>query len=206
MAKNHDKSQISTIIIACGAIAKEVKILIKQLPQSNSVMLSCLPAILHNRPNLIPDRLDKAIQKFQALYPKAKILIAYADCGTGGKIASLCKKYSIPYIDSPHCYSFFASKSAFEKISNDDIHSFYLTDYLARHFERLVIQGLGIDKNPQLKDIIFKNYNRIVYLAQNPTPELEERAKQAAKTLNLSFIRINTGYGELQDFIHTQHE
>ncbi len=205
MKTSHQPPKNQTCIVACGALAKEIKILISQLPNADSFHLTCLPAILHNHPDKIPPLLDEKLHKISQSKKYSQILVAYADCGTGGRIAKVCEKYHVPWIQSPHCYAFFATHDTFDTISQQEIGSFYLTDYLVSHFDRLIIQGLGIDTHPQLRDTFFKHYVQLVYLAQNPTPSLEKKAQEAAKKLKLSYAMHVTGYGDLAHFIQQEH-
>ena len=189
-------------IVACGALAHEVKFIISSLPKAANVKFVCLPAILHNYPHLIGQKLEKKILQLQPKFDR--ILVAYGDCGSGGEIEKVCNKYGASFIHSPHCYAFFATDATFETIQAKEIGTFYLTDFLAKHFYRLVIQGMGIDKHPELQEILFGNYKRLVYLAQQPTPALEQKAKDAAALLHLDYEYIYTGYGDLSAFLERE--
>jgi hypothetical protein len=178
------------LIIGCGAIAHEINEIIK-LNDWNNVRLKCLNADLHNTPKKLPKKIKEIIDSSFQEY--SKIFLAYADCGTGGLIDSMLKDYDIERLEGAHCYEFYAGSKLFKDLSNREIGTFYLTDFLVKNFERLIIDGLGLSKHPSLKDEYFKNYKKIVYLAQKHNDDLELKAKDCADYLNLEFSIHYTG-------------
>lgn len=180
------------LVIGCGALAREILALIEANGLSH-VDLTCLPAIWHNTPAKIAPGIEDLIQKHRDDYES--IFVAYADCGTGGDIAKVCDRHGIEMIAGPHCYSFFDGNDTFAK--RDEITAFYLTDFLTRQFEAFVIKPLGLDRHPELRDIYFGNYERLIYLAQTDDPALDDKARAAAETLGLAYERRFTGYGDL---------
>lgn len=185
-----------TLVIACGALAREILTLIERGGHRH-LSLTCLPAILHARPDRIPAALEAAILKHRADYDR--ILVAYGDCGTGGQLFDLCERLGVEFIPSPHCYAFFEGTDRFT--ARGEVTSFYLTDFLARQFDAFVIRALGLDRFPDLRDDYFGNYEKLVYLAQTDDPELTAQAQAAADRLGLAFERRFTGYGELGGFL-----
>ena len=184
------------LVIACGALAKEI-LEIVSLSKLEHITVECLPARFHNEPDLITDavkgRIDRARERgFD------RILIGYADCGTGGHLDHLCRSEGVEMLEGPHCYQFFAGAGAFSAMHEDQLGTLYLTDFFARHFERLIWHGLGIADHPELLDMYFANYTRVMYLAQTDNPELEQMAREAANRLGLTFEKTVTGYGELE--------
>jgi len=188
----------STLLIACGALAREV-IALKQAHGWDSLDITCLPAIWHNRPNLIPDGVRRKIRAGRKTHER--ILVAYGDCGTGGELDRVLTEEGVERIDGPHCYQFYTGTVDFEALMEQDPTCFFLTDYMVRHFDRLIIQGLGIDRHPELRDEYFGNYTRLIYLAQIEDPKLKQKAEAAAARLGLAFEYRLTAYGELDDFI-----
>ena len=186
------------LVIACGALAHEITALIK-LNNWQHITLTCLPAIWHIHPEKISDGVEKLYLKHCNDYQT--ILIAYADCGTGGGLQRTCDRLGIPMIEGPHCYSFFQGNAAFATQSEDEITTFYLTDFLARQFEAFVIKPLGLDRHPQLRDDYFGHYEKLVYMAQTEDAELDVAAREAAKYLGLEYEKRDTGYGDLQGFL-----
>jgi len=184
---------MQTLIIACGALAREVLALIK-LNGWQHMELICLPADLHLRPEKIPDAVEAAVEAAHGKYER--IFVAYADCGTGGLLAARCEKLGVEMISGPHCYSFFEGNEAFA--ARGEITSFYLTDFLARQFEAFVWKPMGLDRHPELRDMYFGNYEKLVYLAQTEDAGLTKAAKLAAAQLGLDFERRFTGYGDLE--------
>lgn len=182
-------------VIACGAIAREI-LAICEAGGLEHIDLSCLPAILHNSPNEIPARVEQEIIAAKESGIE-NIFIAYADCGTGGLLDNICEKYGVERIAGPHCYSFFSGDEAFAAQGDDAMRSFYLTDFLARQFTSFVVKPLGLDRYPQLRDMYFGHYEKLVYLVQDEDPELDKKAQEAAEFLGLKFERRYTGYGDL---------
>ena len=161
--------------------------------------VDCLPAALHNTPDRIPAEVERRLDAVRGDHDR--ILLGYADCGTGGLLDDLCRREGIERLPGAHCYQFFAGRDRFAAINDDDPTAFYLTDYLARHFERLIMGGLGIETHPELRDLYFGNYTKVVYLAQTDDPDIEALAVAAAETLGLAYERIDTGYGELEETV-----
>jgi hypothetical protein len=180
----------SVLVIACGALAREIKAL-KRLGGWDHVTVRCLPSELHNTPDKIPAAIREQLEEADGQFDER--FVAYADCGTGGRLDSLCAEFGVERLPGAHCYEFFAGADRFAELHDEEPGTFYLTDFLVRHFDRLVFQGLGIDRHPELLPIYFGNYRRVVYLAQTPSKELEEKAEGCAKTLGLDFEIVYTG-------------
>ncbi|MBK5269318.1 MAG: DUF1638 domain-containing protein [Acidimicrobiia bacterium] len=184
------------LILACGALAREYLDLIERNGWNN-VTLECLPAKLHNTPKLITDavreRLDRAEGSFDS------ILIGYADCGTGGQLDVLVDERGLKRLPGAHCYEFFATSAIFANLHDAEPGTLYLTDYLAKHFDRLIWEALGLDRWPELRDQYFGNYTRLMYLSQTDDPAIYSTAQQAAVRLGLDFAHLPTGYGDMAD-------
>lgn len=187
-------------VIACGAIAREILAIVR-IDGLDHIDLHCLPAIYHSYPQKIPPALEEAIGDARARGFE-KIFIGYADCGTGGDIDRICEREGIERLSGPHCYSFFTGNEAFSA-NEDDITSFFLTDFLARQFEAFVIVPLGLDRHPELRDMYFGNYRKVVYLSQEEDPALQAKAKEAAAYLGLDYEYRFTGYGDLARELRT---
>jgi hypothetical protein len=180
------------LIVGCGALANELVALTRHLP---NVDITCLPATLHNRPGGIPAAVRDRIRRRRAGYDR--VFVAYADCGTGGLLDPVIAEEGVERLAGAHCYEFYAGREAFEQLSAEEVGTFYLTDFLARNFDRLVIGALGLDRHPELREAYFGNYRRLVYLAQTDDPALVRAARRAARRLGLTFEHRQTGYGEL---------
>lgn len=187
-----------TLLIACGALAREVSALIK-LHGWGHMSVQCLPAHLHNRPGEIPDRMRDKIRALRDGYDR--VLILYGDCGTGGGIDKVVKEEGVTRIGGNHCYEFYSGAAEFAELANQELGTFYLTDFLARNFERLVIEGMGIDRHPQLAGTYFKNYRRLVHLAQTEDAEVKALGEAAAERLGLDYEYRFTGLGGLESFL-----
>ncbi len=187
-----------TLVIACGALANELLAVIR-LNGLDHLTVTCLPAILHNRPAEIPGAVRRKIRANRAQF--AEILCLYGDCGTGGKLDEMLLEEGVERIPGAHCYEFFTQKPDFDALMEEELGTFFLTDYLARHFDRLIIKGLGLDRFPQLRDTYFGHYTRLVYLAQTQDTALESRARSAAATLALRFEIRPTGYGDIPAYL-----
>ncbi len=180
------------LVIACGALAREILDL-TAVNGWDHIDLHCLPAILHNHPDRIPDSVAAAVTERRADYQS--VFIAYADCGTGGVLQALANRLGVAMLDGPHCYSFFEGNAAFA--ARDEMTAFYLTDFLVRQFDAFVWRPLGLDRYPQLRDTYFGNYQTLVYQAQTDDPALTAKARDCAARLGLAFERRFTGYGDL---------
>ena len=187
-----------TLFITCGAIAREV-IAIKTLNKFSNVEVSCLPASWHNSPEKITPAIKKKIRAAKTKF--ARIFVLYGDCGTGGELDKLIEEEGVTRIPGPHCYEFFMGREEFEEAHADEPGCFYLTDYLARHFDRVVVKGLGLDRFPELLFEYFKNYKKLIYIAQTDDSSLELKARKAAGRLGLQYERRIRGYGELGKFM-----
>jgi len=184
----------ATLVIACGALAREIAAL-RRLNGWELLDVHCLPAELHNRPERIAPAVAAEIRARRADY--AHVFVAYADCGTQGALDSLLQQEGIERLPGAHCYEFFAGAQAFAALHEAEPGTFYLTDFLLKNFERLVVRPLGLDRHPELKDEYFRNYRRLVYLAQVEQPESIARARAIAERLGFAFEYRRTGYGEL---------
>jgi len=181
-------------VLACGAIAREVLTLI-ELNDWTHVDLRCLPAQLHSRPERIPAAVDAKLTELAGRYER--VFVAYADCGTGGALDPVLERHGVERLPGAHCYGFLAGNDAWDAMQDEEPATFYLTDFLARHFDALVVRALKLDTHPELLSLMFGNYRRLVYLAQTDDPELDRRAEEAAEFLGLDYERVRTGYGEL---------
>jgi len=186
------KGQGRILLLACGALAREILDLI-HINSWSHIDLQCLPAILHNHPERIPDAVEQAVIKHRDAYED--IFVVYADCGTGGMLQSTCDRLGLSMLAGPHCYSFFEGNAAFA--AKEEVTCFYLTDFLVRQFDAFVVKPLGLDRHPDLRDMYFGNYTTLVYQAQTDDPTLTAQARKHAQTLGLSFERRFTGYGDL---------
>ena len=182
------------LIIACGALARELFDVLAANELRN-VSVTCLPASFHNEPDRIPEAVRARIREARDSYDT--ILVGYADCGTGGLLDRVCAEEGVDRLPGAHCYELFAGREAFAALHEREPGTFYLTDYLAKHFDRLVIAGLGLDRHPELAEAYFGNYRRLVYLAQTDDPDREAAARAAADRLGLAFELRRTGYGDL---------
>jgi hypothetical protein len=175
-------------VIACGAIAREI-ITICRANGLKHIDLVCLPAIWHVYPEKIAPAMREAISDARRE--------GYAECGTQGQLDKICAEEGIERIGGPHCYSFFTGNQEFAANTDTEFTAFYLTDLLARQFEAFVIEPLKLDKHPELIEMVFGNYTKIVYLAQTEDSELQKKAKWAADYLGLAYEYRFTGYGDL---------
>lgn len=182
------------LVIACGAIAREL-IDVARLHHLEDVEVTALPAELHNRPQEIPARVRERIDAARGRYDR--IVVGYADCGTGGLLDRVCEEEGVTRLPGAHCYELFAGRQAFADLQDDEPGTFYLTDYLVRHVDPLIFDGLGIAAHPELLSVYFGNYRRVVYLAQTDDPDLDRRARDAAGRLGLAYERRLVGTGEL---------
>src|SRR5262245_11281936 len=183
------------LVIACGMIAREV-LAAKQQLGLDHLELTCLPAEFHYYPNRIPPAMDAAIVRAKAEGYR-HIFVGYADCGTGGLLDKVCEKHGVDRIEGPHCFAFYQGNAAFRARGDEDMSSFYMTDFLCRQFDAFFLKPLGLDRHPELAADYFGNYEKLVYLAQTNDPQLDRVAEDAARMLGLAYERRFTGYGDL---------
>ena len=189
-----ERSGGRVLLIACGALAREI-LAVNKANGWTHMDLTCLPAINHNHPERICDGVRSAFSTHRKDYER--IYVVYADCGTGGRLRTLCDELGIEMVEGPHCYSFFEGNEEFRHRTEHEMTAFYLTDFLVRQFDAFVWKPLGLDRHPELRDMYFGNYDRLVYQAQTNDPELDAKAAACAKRLDLEYERRFTGYGDL---------
>ena len=193
-ARRRGAARGTALVIGCGALARELVEVTATLP---GVDVACLSPDLHNRPGGIPGAVRARIHEARR-DGYEQIFVAYADCGTGGLLDPVLASEGVERLPGAHCYEFFAGSPTFEAMAADEPGTFWLTDFLARNFERLVIRGLGIDRHPELEAVYFNHYKRVVYLSQTDDPDLLAMARRAAERLGLAFEHRPTGIAGLQ--------
>ena len=189
-----------TLVIACGALAREIAAL-RRANQWSTLDVRCLPAELHNRPERIAPAVREVVREERAHY--AEILVAYGECGTGGELDRVLAEEGVERLPGAHCYEFFATPQVFAQLCEAEPGTFYLTDFLLRHFERLVVRSLGLDRHPELAGEYFRHYKRLVYLAQCEIPGNVARARAIAASFGFAFEHRVTGYGQLGTRLRT---
>lgn len=182
-------------VIACGMIAREVLAVNAQLGFDH-IDLKCLPADFHHHPEKIAPAMETAILAARE-EGYDHIFAGYADCGTGGELDKVCDKYGVERIEGPHCFAFYMGNRAFDQAGDDYLTTFFITDFLARHFDTFMKRPLGLDRYPELLPMYFGHYTRALYLAQTEDSELEKKAREAAAFLGLTYEYRFTGYGDL---------
>ncbi|MGP9789319.1 DUF1638 domain-containing protein [Roseinatronobacter sp. NSM] len=182
------------LLLACGALAREI-LALKAANGWAHMDLLCLPANLHLWPDRIPDAVEKAVFQHRGQYET--IFVVYADCGTGGLLQARCDALGVQMVPGPHCYAFFDGVDAFATRAEQEMTAFYLTDFLVRQFDAFVWNPMGFDRHPELIQMMFGNYTKLIYQAQTDDPALDAKAQEAARRLGLAYERRYTGYGDL---------
>lgn len=190
------------LVLACGALVAELRAVLAANELTDAVDVHYLPANLHNRPEQIVPSLRMLIGEHIVDEPERPVLLGYADCGTGGHIDALIAEMpQLRRLPGAHCYEFFAGAELFAALHDDQPGTFYLTDFLAKHFDALVWQGLGLDRHPELRPMYFDNYTRVVLLSQATDEALIEAGRQAADRLGLVFEHRHVGLGPFADAV-----
>ena len=184
-----------TLVVACGALAREL-LQVVEINGLDHVDVECLPASYHNTPDVIPDAVAERVRSASDRYER--IFVGYGDCGTGGRLDAVCAELGVERLPGDHCYEFLTGGAAFTELHAEELGTFFLTDYLVKHFDRLVVRAFWLDTHPELRSQVFANYRRLVYLAQTDDPDLVERARAAAARLELDFELRRTGLGDLE--------
>jgi hypothetical protein len=182
------------LLIACGALAHEI-LALKSANGWDHLDLQCLPAKLHLYPEKIIPAVEAAVHEHRAAYHG--IFVVYADCGTGGLLLEKCKELGVEMVAGPHCYSFFEGNAVFAERAETEFTAFYLTDFLVRQFDAFVWRPMGLDRHPELRDMYFRHYEKLVYQAQTNDAALDAKAADCAARLGLAYERRFTGYGDL---------
>lgn len=179
-------------VLACGALVRELRAVLEHDGLTDAVELAFLPAPLHNRPERIVPAIEARLAEVD---PARPIFLGYADCGTGGLLDAWIEntERDVTRLPGSHCYEFFAGAERFAELHEEEFGTFYLTDFLARHFDALVWEGFGIAQHPELREMYFGNYRRVVLLSQTDDPVVVEFAKAAAAKLELEFVHEHTG-------------
>jgi hypothetical protein len=180
----------SVLVLACGALAREL-LALKRLGGWDRVAIECLPSNLHNTPRQIPGAVRAKLERAKDRYDE--VFVAYTDCGTGGRLDAVLEEYGVERLPGAHCYEFYAGAERFAAVNDVESGTFYLTDFMVRQFDAIVIRGLGLDRHPQLRSVYFENYRRVVYLAQTDSPKLVAEARGCAEKLGLEFETCFTG-------------
>jgi hypothetical protein len=190
-----DAAQPRLVIVGCGALARELLALTAGIP---GVRVEAVDAKLHMRPQKIAEAVAAKVEVVRERFGRdVRIFVGYADCGTGGALDAYLEREGIERIEGAHCFEFYAGATTYEALQEEEVGTFYLTDFLARQFDSIIVAGLGLDRHPELRDAYFGNYRRLIYLAQTDDDELTSRARAAADRLGLAFERRSTGYGDL---------
>lgn len=202
-ARNYKPSPDSLrkrLVLGCGALAYDMVELIKRNDVLDQVIdIQCLPAKLHHTPQFIAGEVEKVLAERAADY--ADVYVAYGDCGTGGELDKVLDKYNATRLPGEHCFEFFAGAQDYADIVEDQLGSFFLTDFLVKQFEHFVIEGLGLDRYPELFDVYFEHYTQMVYLAQTRDPELEAKARQCAEDFGMNYVYRYVGIDAIQPLV-----
>lgn len=202
-----DDTDAKTLVIACGAIAREI-LAVSEANNWSHLEIQALPAELHNFPDKIPDAVRAKLEANKGKFDR--IVCGYADCGTGGLLDTLLDEYGVERLPGAHCYAFYAGQAVFDALAEEELGTFYLTDFLARQFDTLIIKGMGIDRHPELLEMYFANYTRLVYLAQTNDPALQAKAEAAAKRLGVAYEYRFTGLapfnGDMKALVDTEKD
>ena len=187
-----------TLLISCGALAGEIVALVRENGWDN-MRIKCLPAKIHNTPEEIPEAVRALVVAGRETFER--VLVLFGDCGTGGMLDAVLEEEDVTRIEGNHCFEIFAGEETYAALMKTEPGTFFLTDFLARHFDRLVYQGLALDRFPKLRSVYFGKYSKLVYLTQHMTPDLLARAREAAERLGLDFETRETGSGGYRDFL-----
>jgi len=185
----------TTALVICGALGREVKDIVDR--RQWDVDIYGVSALLHLYPSRIVDELREKLYQLRPRYEK--LVVVYGDCGTTGKLEPLLEEVGAHRLRGPHCYEMYAGAEQFTQVSEERPGTFFLTDWLVRNFDRAVVKGLGLDRHPDLKPMLFGNYEAVLFLRQVPNPRLAERARDIAGYLELPLEIRDVGLGELEE-------
>jgi hypothetical protein len=184
----------STALVICGALGPEVKDIVDR--RRWEVDVYGLSALLHLYPNRIVEQLSAKLRALRPHYER--LVVVYGDCGTGGRLDPVLEEVGAVRLPGPHCYEMFAGAEEFQRLAEEQPATFFLTDWLVRNFQRAVVRGLGLDRHPDLRPLLFGNYEAVLYLRQLPNPGLLARAEEIAAFLELPLEVRAVGLGEFE--------
>lgn len=191
---------IAPLVIACGALASELRTVLRAQGLAGAVDVTYLPANLHNRPERIVPELEPLLD--QAAADDRAVFVAYADCGTGGALDALLARHpNVSRLPGSHCYEFFTGAEQFAAMHEEELGTLFLTDFLAKHFEALLWQGLGLDRHPELLETYFGNYRRVVLISQTDSEVVVTMGRAAAERLGLEFEHRHVGLAPFTDVV-----
>lgn len=186
---------MTTGLIICGALGKEVLDLIDKYGWDAEIV--GVPAVVHVFPEQIAPKVEAHILALRKKYER--LIVLFGDCGSKGALDQMLGKYpDIERISGPHCYEFYGGEQ-FTKLMEEEPGTFFLTDFMVRTFQGLIVKSMGLDRFPQLKQEYFRNYKRLVYLVQKDDPEYHQKAHGIAEYLELPLTIIETNYGSLEE-------
>jgi len=185
----------STALVICGALGREVKEIVDR--RGWDVDIYGVSALLHLYPSRIVDELREKLHRLRPDYDR--LVVVYGECGMNGRLDSLLEEVGATRLAGPHCYEMYAGADRFAAIAAERPGTFFLTDWLVRNFDRAVVRGLGLDREPELRTMLFGNYGAVLYLRQVPNPRLAEKAAEIASYLELPLEIEDVGLGELED-------
>src|SRR6476620_8663697 len=181
-------------LVACGALAQPAAAIVER--QGWPVDVHPLPPLLHNQPHLIAGEVRRLATDLAASYDE--VVVGYADCGTYGALDEVCRELGLRRLPGLHCYDLYAGESRVERLFDEQPGTYLLTDFLVRSFARTVLQELGLDRWPELREAYFGHYTRVVWLAQRPDPEMRVLAEEAAARIGLPLTVVETGDTRLE--------
>ena len=176
-------------LIACGALAQPAAAVVER--NGWPVDVHPLPPLLHNQPQKIAGEVRDLAEELAASYDE--VVVGYADCGTYGALDEVCRELGLRRLPGLHCYDLYAGESRVERLFDEQPGTYLLTDFLVRSFARTVLQELGLDRWPELREAYFGHYTRVVWLAQQADDELRALAEQAAASIGLPLTVVETG-------------
>lgn len=188
---------VGVTVLACGALAREL-LALKRLNGWSAMRVACLPAKLHQTPERIADAVREKITQLKA-QSDDDIFVAYGDCGTAGALDRVLAEAGVSRLPGAHCYEFYAGSARFADLQDAEPGTFYLTDFLVTHFDAYVWRALGLDRHPDMRDMVFRHYRKLAYLAQTSDAALDAKAADCAERLGLAYQRIDAGYGEMAE-------
>jgi hypothetical protein len=181
------------VVLACGALAAEIHAIARR--RGLAIELRPLPALLHNRPERIAPALERELLSLAE--EGRRVAVAYGDCGSRGEIDALLRVHGVERLRAGDCYELFAGEALREELEREP-GTYLLSDFLARTFEHTVIRQLGLDRHPELRELYFRHYRRVLWLAQRPTPATRAAAERAAARLQLPLEVRRVGCGQLE--------
>ncbi len=180
-------------LVVCGALAADVRRILAQ--RGWQADLYGVPATYHMRPASIVAAVDEHLERIRNRYKK--VIVVYGDCGTAGELDRVLERHRAERLAGEHCYEVFCGPR-FSALTKRSPATYFLTDFLVRSWEEVVVREMGLGRAPSLKAKLFAGFTSVTFLRQDPDLGLLKKAEGIAAYLGLPLEVEEVGTSELE--------